>query len=391
MDFKTEYKAAAESMTPSREQLDRMKANILSQTAKPRKPAFTRAAYIGGTVAACAVVTLTAVTLLPVLKDAGKLTNSNQSVLSGSSAPETDSNKGIAFWDNETAKDTAAAADSEFEETPVCEDNADCVPTETAEFSHEIAIDDAYAESEEWTNDEGAENPGMAGEVPVVPNDVTGSGIVDTVLTDKSDNDSTADNGAEITDAEEPADFPEETEAWDEPEEWDYAETAEEMECITEEWTECETAEFDETWLDETECAYEETMECEYSEETCESASETMEEDWVDYEKPIEHSPPDLDPTEAIYRPNKLILSDNQKTLWLSYRYPRLSGTFKYTKTDFTIDVSAETDFPAVFESAKLSDVRSGRTFRVEFTTEDTSSFWLYDDSGHFIGEYIKE
>ena len=101
MDFKTEYKAAAESMTPSREQLDRMKANILRQTAKPRKPAFTRAAYIGGTVAACAVITLTAVTLLPVLKDAGKLTNSDQSVLAGSSAPETSANNGIAFWDNE--------------------------------------------------------------------------------------------------------------------------------------------------------------------------------------------------------------------------------------------------------------------------------------------------
>ena len=380
MDFKTEYKAAAESMTPSREQLDRMKANILSQTAKPRKPAFTRAAYIGGTVAACAVVTLTAVTLLPVLKDAGKLTNSSQSVLTGGSAPETST----AFWGMESAKDTAAPADSEFVETLVCEENADCVTAETAEFSYEIAIDDTFAESEAM------ENPtcGDAPEAPAVPNDAVDMGSGYTEPADKSNAVSTGDKSyEEITAADEPADYPEEPEAWDEPEE--LVET-EEWECVTEEWSECGTAEFDETWLDETECAYEETMECEYSEETCEVDCETSEEDWVDYEKPIEHSPPDLDPTEAVYRPNKLILSDNQKTLWLSYRYPRLSGTFKYTKTDFIIDVSAETDFPAVFESAKLSDVLSGRTFRVEFTAEDGSSIWLYDDSGHFIGEYIK-
>lgn len=385
MDFKTEYKAAAESMTPSREQLDRMKANILSQTAKPRKPAFTRAAYIGGTVAACAVITLTAVTLLPVLKDAGKLTNSDQSVLAGSSAPETSANNGIAFWDNETAKDTAAPADSEFEETPICEEDAGCVTAETAEFSYEIAIDDTLAESEEISNP----TCGDAPETPAVPNDFVEMGGATTLPADNSSAGSTSDKAyEEITAAEEPSNSPEEPEVWDESEE--LVET-EEWECITEEWAECETAEFDETWLDETECAYEETMECEYSDETCEAASETIEADWGDYEEPNEDFPPDLDPEVAVYRPNKLILSDNQTTLWLSYRYPRLSGTFKYAKTDFFIDVSAETDFPAVYDSTELSDVRSGRTFRVEFTNEDGSSIWLYDDLGQFIGEYIKE
>lgn len=71
MDFKAEYKKSAEIMTPSPEAMERMKKNILAQTvnAPAKKPIpFKKISMIGGAVAACAVISVSAVTLLPMTK-----------------------------------------------------------------------------------------------------------------------------------------------------------------------------------------------------------------------------------------------------------------------------------------------------------------------------------
>ncbi|MBQ8171827.1 MAG: hypothetical protein IJZ95_07570, partial [Oscillospiraceae bacterium] len=71
MDFKAEYKKSAEIMTPSPEAMERMKNNILAQTvnAPAKKPIpLKRVSMIGGAVAACAVISVSAVTLLPMTK-----------------------------------------------------------------------------------------------------------------------------------------------------------------------------------------------------------------------------------------------------------------------------------------------------------------------------------
>ncbi len=69
MDFREEYKKSAEVMTPSAEAMERMTRNIMEQVKAPVKKAipFRKISYIGGAVAACAVITLGAVKLLPAL------------------------------------------------------------------------------------------------------------------------------------------------------------------------------------------------------------------------------------------------------------------------------------------------------------------------------------
>ncbi len=69
MDFREEYKKQAEVMTPSAEAMERMTAKIMEQVNAPVKKAipFKRIAYIGGTVAACAVIAVGAVRLLPAM------------------------------------------------------------------------------------------------------------------------------------------------------------------------------------------------------------------------------------------------------------------------------------------------------------------------------------
>lgn len=70
MDFREEYKKSAEVMTPSAEAMERMTKNIMEQINAPAKKAipFKKISYIGGAVAACAVITVGAVKLLPSMQ-----------------------------------------------------------------------------------------------------------------------------------------------------------------------------------------------------------------------------------------------------------------------------------------------------------------------------------
>ena len=68
MDFREEYKKSAEIMNPSAESMLRMKQNILEQAKKtPSKKAipFRQIAIAGGSVAACAVIGISAARFLP--------------------------------------------------------------------------------------------------------------------------------------------------------------------------------------------------------------------------------------------------------------------------------------------------------------------------------------
>ena len=58
MDFREEYKKSAEVMTPSAEAMERMTKNIMEQINAPAKKAipFKKISYIGGAVAACALI-----------------------------------------------------------------------------------------------------------------------------------------------------------------------------------------------------------------------------------------------------------------------------------------------------------------------------------------------
>lgn len=69
MNFREEYKNSIEIAGPSAEQLERMKNNVLAQTAAPAKKALPlkRIAAVGSAVAACAVISVAAVNILPRL------------------------------------------------------------------------------------------------------------------------------------------------------------------------------------------------------------------------------------------------------------------------------------------------------------------------------------
>ncbi|MGN1341170.1 MAG: hypothetical protein ACI4WS_12830 [Oscillospiraceae bacterium] len=100
MNFKDEYKKSAESVSPDREAMDRMKAAVLAkiaeeaehpaevheqhteETSPHRKPLpFRQIAAICGTAAACAVVTISAMTLLPRLQSADTMVNESSTAV----------------------------------------------------------------------------------------------------------------------------------------------------------------------------------------------------------------------------------------------------------------------------------------------------------------------
>ncbi len=106
MNFRDEYKKSAESISPDREAMDRMKAAIKAQLESEQDSPVTeqehkkplplkRIAYIGGAVAACAVVTVSAFTLLPLFKNSGSITDTSSISMA------------------ETAADTAATTSAE--------------------------------------------------------------------------------------------------------------------------------------------------------------------------------------------------------------------------------------------------------------------------------------
>jgi len=71
MNFKDEYKNAAGDLTPDRACVDRMKAAVLRDISRPKVFPYKRVAVVGGAFAACAVITVAAITVIPMLRSSG--------------------------------------------------------------------------------------------------------------------------------------------------------------------------------------------------------------------------------------------------------------------------------------------------------------------------------
>ncbi len=100
MNFRDEYKKSAESISPDREAMDRMKAAIKAQLESEQDSPVTeqehkkplplkRIAYIGGAAAACAVVTVSAFTLFPLFRNSGSITDTSNSSMTETAAADT--------------------------------------------------------------------------------------------------------------------------------------------------------------------------------------------------------------------------------------------------------------------------------------------------------------
>lgn len=170
MNFKDEYKKSAESISPDREAIDRMKAAVMAKLAEEqgefpdlqdltesaeqhpeptphKKPLpFKRIAVIGGAVAACTVVTVSAMTLLPNLNTSDMVAASSVAATNGS------------------AMDIAEGAAGETENDLICEDTvaesaADAVPdydsdaAESTQNSDPVYSTTYSAEAEEDASD----------------------------------------------------------------------------------------------------------------------------------------------------------------------------------------------------------------------------------------------
>lgn len=102
MDLREEYKKSMESASPDREAMDRMKAAVLAKIAagegepgipeaKKKPLPLRRIACIGGAAAACAVIAVSAATILPNMENAtGMVSKSESSMAAGEIAGSCD-------------------------------------------------------------------------------------------------------------------------------------------------------------------------------------------------------------------------------------------------------------------------------------------------------------
>lgn len=117
MNFREEYKNSIEIMSPSAEQLERMKKNILEQAKTPEKKAipFKKIAYIGSAVAACAVISVAAINIVPRLTNgSADLTAADSSTATADMAEGGNLTADFAM-DAEAAYEGFSTADTETE------------------------------------------------------------------------------------------------------------------------------------------------------------------------------------------------------------------------------------------------------------------------------------
>lgn len=120
MDLREEYKKSMESSSPDREAMDRMKAAVLAKIAagegepgipevsKERKPLpLRRIAYIGGAAAACAVIAVSAATIIPNIRGANDMVSAAESSsaasIQESAGADTSGDTGAEAWDTAAA------------------------------------------------------------------------------------------------------------------------------------------------------------------------------------------------------------------------------------------------------------------------------------------------
>ena len=151
MDLREEYKNEMESVSPDREAIDRMKAAVMAKIAagegeagipgEKKKPLpLRKIAYIGGAVAACAVIAVSAATILPsVNKNNGMI---SEAEISATAAGANEISGGGAA-DTAGSHETGSAANADTFRT---EDDVAVEATTdgTAEAASDTATDDRF-------------------------------------------------------------------------------------------------------------------------------------------------------------------------------------------------------------------------------------------------------
>ena len=150
MDLREEYKNEMESVSPDREAIDRMKAAVMAKIAagegeagipgEKKKPLpLRKIAYIGGAVAACAVIAVSAATILPnVNKNNGMISEAECSSVSAAEAGEISS--GAADTAGSPGTGSAANADTLRPKDDVAVEKT---TDGTAEATSDTAADDS--------------------------------------------------------------------------------------------------------------------------------------------------------------------------------------------------------------------------------------------------------
>lgn len=150
MDLREEYKNEMESVSPDREAMDRMKAAVMAKIAagegeagipgEKKKPLpLRKIAYVGGAVAACAVIAVSAATILPnVNKNNGMISEAECSSVSAAEAGEISS--GAADTAGSLGTGSAANADTLRPEDDVAVEKT---TDGTAEAASDTAADDS--------------------------------------------------------------------------------------------------------------------------------------------------------------------------------------------------------------------------------------------------------
>ena len=200
MNFRDEYKKSAESISPDRKAIDRMKSAVLAKLADEqgsfpdiqqnpcnpektsgRKPLLLkRVALIGGAVAACAVITVSAVTLLPGLNSSknmlNEFTSSTAAAESSVNRDEQISNDGsdAGYAQDSTDPDPAPGVVENF--SPVVPEAAEI--TESSKDGEVPAITDAVPEFDDFSAQEITPATGKAPSLPEIGHEAPEEAVV---------------------------------------------------------------------------------------------------------------------------------------------------------------------------------------------------------------------
>lgn len=147
MDLREEYKKSMESSSPDREAMDRMKAAVLAKIAagegepgipevnKERKSLpLRRIAYIGGAAAACAVIAVSAATIIPNIRGANDMVSAGES----SSAASIQASAGADTSGDTGAEACDTAAPGEIQDSI----NVEGTASDSAAITWEGSLDD---------------------------------------------------------------------------------------------------------------------------------------------------------------------------------------------------------------------------------------------------------
>ncbi len=176
MNFKDEYKRAAENLSPDKACVDRMRSAVLREISCRKAFPFRRIAIVGGAVAACAVITVAAFTLIPVLRNRelvslvsdynGSSFDSAASISAGNggNAAPADHEAGLSSSVNEDARCEESALDEVKENEP-----SSGAPDNAGDFAAPGAADTASSGTAASMEESTGAPEAASAEAPVQP------------------------------------------------------------------------------------------------------------------------------------------------------------------------------------------------------------------------------